>query len=107
MPIPVMTATQTKKNKYRATFILDTRSTESPVETLIEGLAEAITSVGGETERVENLGRQDFVRITEKSHTGDFYVRIYFESPPSAIGQFQENLRLEKTVKRIFVEGCS
>ena len=102
-----MTATQTKKNNYRATFILDTRSTESPVESLIEGLAEAITAVGGKTERVENLGRQDFVRITEKSHTGDFYVQIYFEGPLNAIAQLNENLRLDKTVKRIFAERCS
>ena len=102
-----MTATQTKQTNYRATFILDSRSTESPVETLIEGLAEAITAVGGKTDRVENLGRQEFVRITKKGHTGDFYVQVYFEGPPNAIAQLNENLRLDKTVKRIFTEKCS
>ena len=103
-----MTATQTKNNKkYRATFILDSRSTESPVESLIEKLVEAISAVGGKTERVENLGRHDFVRITEKGHTGDFYLQVYFEGPPDSIAQLNENLRLDKTVKRIFADRCS
>ena len=99
-----MTATQTKR-KYRASFILDTRNTESPVETLIESLTEAISSVGGEADRVENLGRKDFVRITDKEHTGDFYVQIYFDGPPNSVALLHEKLHLDKTVKRVFVES--
>ncbi len=101
-----MTATQTNR-KYRASFILDTRETEIPVESLIEKLTEALSAVGGVAERVENLGRQDFVRITDKDHPGDFYLQIYFDGPPDSVAKLQENLRLDKTVKRIFVEGRS
>ena len=42
--------------KYIATFVLDTRGYDQPVETLIEKLKGVIEAVGGKVESAENKG---------------------------------------------------
>ncbi len=92
------------KRKYRASFILDSRGIETPVETQIEHLTSVLESIGSEVGEVENLGRRDFARITEHDHAGDVYLHIHFEGPPTASGDLQERFRLDKSVKRVYVE---
>ena len=55
----------TKRN-YRATFILDNRGKEDSVEQIIEGVKKEIAAVQGDVTAVENLGRKDFVRVTDR-----------------------------------------
>ena len=62
-----MSETQTN-NKYRATFILDTRGYEDPVETLIEKLSSTLAAIDCEVEKVENLGQKEFVRDTAREN---------------------------------------
>ncbi|AWT60993.1 MAG: 30S ribosomal protein S6 [Candidatus Moanabacter tarae] len=92
------------KRKYRASFILDSRGIETPVETQIEHLTKILESVGGTVEKVDNLGKKDFSRVTEQGHEGDVYLHIYFEGPPTATKELRESLRLDKGVKRVYVE---
>ena len=99
-----MSLTLTKK--YKASFILDTRGYDSPVETLVEKLEGLLKSLGAEVEASKNLGRHDFVRVTEKGHTGDSYLEIEFSGGASVPAALHEKLRLDKTVKRILVETC-
>lgn len=86
------------------TVILDTRGYEAPVETLEEKVAGMLRDLGGEIEAVENLGRQDFVRITEKNHLGDTYLRLKISGPASLPAAFQERIRLDKQIKRALME---
>lgn len=99
-----MSLTLTKK--YKASFILDTRGYDSPVETLVEKLEGLLKELGAEVQASKNLGRHDFVRVTEKGHTGDTYLEIEFSADPTVPAALHEKLRLDKTVKRILVEGC-
>ena len=57
-------STTTKRN-YRATFILDNRGKEDSAEQIIDGVKQDITALGGEVGVVENLGRKDFIRVTD------------------------------------------
>ncbi len=98
-----MSATLTKS--YRATFILDTRGYEDPVENLVEKLSGIIKELGGEVSETENHGRRDFARVTDAKHTGDSYVIFHFSGPLSLPAELHEKLRLDKTVKRLLVEG--
>lgn len=98
-----MSATLTRS--YKATFILDTRGYEDPVENLVEKLSGMIRELGGEVSDTENLGRRDFARLTDKEHAGDSYVLIRFSGPSSLPADLHEKLRLDKTVKRLLVEG--
>ncbi len=91
-------------NPYRAIFILDSRGSEAPAETLSDNLKEAIASVGCEAGEVESLGRKDFVRVTDKQHTGDTYLRIGFKGPGGSPAALREKLRLDSAVKQLFVE---
>ena len=93
------------KRNYRATFILDNRGKEESVEQLIDDVKKEITAVQGDITSVENLGRRDFARVTDKRLTGGVYVHISFAAPATGPAQLKERLRLNDTVHRVFVES--
>jgi len=95
----------TKRN-YRATFILDNRGKEETVDQIIEGVKKEITSVQGEVSAVENIGKKDFVRVTDKKLTGATYVHVSFSAPAAGPSQLIERLRLNSSVYRTFVQSA-
>lgn len=100
--------TQTKnKNNYKATFILDTRNYQEPVETLIDRLKDTITAIDGEVAEVENLGQQEFVRVTDRRFPSGIYVQISFAGPSDSPRVLGEKLRLDRTVNRILVQSLN
>lgn len=94
------------QRKYKLTLILDTRGYDAPVESLEEKVTGLIKELGGEVESVENLGRQEFVRVTEKDHTGDTYLVAQISGAPSLPGAFQDRVRLDKLIKRVLVQAA-
>ncbi|MEX0325373.1 MAG: 30S ribosomal protein S6 [Puniceicoccaceae bacterium] len=95
-----------KNRKYNVTIILDTRGYESPVETLEETVTELMKNAGGEVESMENLGRRDFSRITEKGHTGDSYLSVVVTGPAGLPDSFQDAIRLDRLVKRAMFKSA-
>lgn len=91
---------------YRATFILDNRGKEESVDQIIEGVKKEIAAVQGEVSAVENIGKKDFVRVTDKKLTGATYVHVSFSAPPQAPAQLIERLRLNNSVYRTFVQAA-
>jgi len=96
---------QTKRN-YKATFIIDNRGKEDSVETLIEGVKKEIAAVHGEVTAVENIGRRDFVRVTDDKFPAGVYVQVNFSAPASAPAQLHERLRLNDTIYRALVQNA-
>ena len=94
----------TKRN-YRATFILDNRGKEDSVDQLIEGVKKEIAAVQGEVSAVENLGRRDFIRVTDRKFPGATYVQMKFSGPPEITSRLRERLRLNQSVYRTFVQS--
>lgn len=70
----------------------------------MESLKEALVSLNAEIDRMENCGRIDFSRITEKGHTGDTYVVADLAAPAGFTAEVREKFRLDNNVKRVFVE---
>jgi len=99
-----MTQTLEQKRNYKALFILNTRGYEEPVENLHTLLSDALKGLGAEVGEINNLGRKDFSRVTEKDHLGDTYVEVPFSATPNVPNDLQEALRLERRVKRVMVE---
>jgi len=99
-----MTATATKRN-YRASFILDNRGKEDSIEQIIDGVKAEIVAVQGEVGPVENLGKRDFIRVTDKKLTAGTYVQIAFSGPATAPAALRERLRLNGSVYRTFVQS--
>ncbi|MSU22290.1 MAG: 30S ribosomal protein S6 [Opitutus sp.] len=95
----------TKRN-YRATFILDNRGKETTVDQIIDGVKKEITAVQGEVSAVENIGKKDFVRVTDRKHTGATYVHVSFAAPAAAPAQLIERLRLNSSVYRTFIQSA-
>jgi len=94
----------TKRN-YRATFILDNRGKEDTIEQIIDGVKKDIAAVHGEVTAVENIGKKDFVRVTDKKLTGATYVHVNFSAPSDGPSQLKERLRLNSSVYRTFVQS--
>ena len=96
---------QTKRN-YRATFILDNRGKEESVDQIIDGVKKEIVALDGEVSGVENIGKKDFIRVTDKRLTGATYVHVSFAAPAAAPAQLIERLRLNNSVYRTFVQSA-
>lgn len=95
---------QTKRN-YKATLILDNRGKEDSVEQIVDGVKKEIAAVAGEVTGVEQLGRRDFVRVTDDKFPGGVYVQVNFSAPAAAPAQLHERFRLNSTVYRALVEA--
>jgi len=95
----------TKRN-YRATFIMDNRGREETIDQLVDGVKKVIAELQGEVSAVENIGRKDFIRVTDKKLTGGTYVHVSFSAPPAAPAQLRERLRLNSTVYRTFIQSA-
>jgi small subunit ribosomal protein S6 len=94
----------TKRN-YRASFILDNRGKEDSIDQILEGVKNEITAIQGEVTGVENLGKKDFVRVTDRKFTSGAYVQVAFSAPAEAPAQLKERLRLNSSVYRTFVQS--
>ena len=57
------------KRNYRVSFILDNRGKEDSVDQIVDGLKKEITDIQGEVTAVENLGKKDFIRVTDRKFT--------------------------------------
>jgi len=91
---------------YRASFILDNRGKEESIDQIVEGVTKVIAEVKGEVTGVENIGRKDFVRVTDKKMTSGAYVHISFAGPADSPAQLREKLRLNQSVYRTFIQAA-
>lgn len=94
------------KRNYRATFILDNRGKEESIDQIVDGVKQVIAAVNGEVSTVENLGKKDFTRVTDKKITGATYVQIDFSGPADAPANLRERLRLNNSVYRTFIQSA-
>lgn len=99
-----MSQTQTKQ-KYKATFVLDTRGYEDPVDTIIEKLSTLLSSIDCDVLKAENLGQKDFARVTNPKFPAGIYIQIDFAGPPEAPAVLKEKLRLDRKINRILIEA--
>lgn len=92
--------------KYKATFVLDTRGYDKPVDTLIEKLTTLITSLEGKVDAVENMGVKEFVRVTDSKFVSGVYVCFEITAPVSLPSAIKEKLRRDKTVNRLLIQAA-
>ena len=97
--------TETQQRNYRVTFILNTREYDQPVETLVGTIKEGLQAAGATLGEVRNLGRQEFIRVTDKRHTGDVYLQMDFSGAAEVPGKITEHFRLDKNVGRVLIES--
>ena len=95
----------TKRN-YRATFILDNRGKEESVDQILDGVKKVIVDLQGDVTAVENIGKKDFVRVTDTKLTGATYVHVNFAAPAAAPAELIERLRLNSSVYRTFIQSA-
>lgn len=91
-------------SNYKATLILDTRGREESIDDLIEGLKAELASVGAEVTDVENLGKQDFVRIPDVKYIAGVYVQYNFSGAAETPAAILEKLRLNTLVSHKMIQ---
>lgn len=101
-----MTQTTNKPRSYRASFIIDTRNNQEPIEAVIDSLKEAVSAIGGAVKDVEDLGQKDFVRVTDRAFPSGFYLRVHFDGPAASAKALAEKLRLDRRVNRLIVQSA-
>ena len=94
----------TKTKTYRATFILDTRGQEQPVEKMIESLSQEISSLNAEIQSVENRGEKEFQRTPDKKFVKGVYLQFTFTAPPLQPNILVEKTRLNPLVNRVLTQ---
>ena len=95
---------KSNKRNYRATFILDNRGKTDTVDQIVDGVKKEIEAVDGAVTAVENIGKKDFARVTDKKLTNASYVHVNFSAPPTGPAALRERLRLNSSVYRTFVQ---
>ncbi len=89
---------------YKATFLLDTRGYEQPVETIITKLGDILKAAGADVQKVDNLGSKSFVRVADRRFPSGTFVQITYKGLSSVASTLREKLRLDKTINRILVQ---
>ncbi len=85
---------------------MDNRGRAETVDQLVEGVKKVIAEVQGEVSAVENIGKKDFIRVTDKKLTGATYVHVNFAAPATAPAELIERLRLNDSVYRTFIQSA-
>ena len=93
------------KRTYKTTVILDTRDQEKSVPELIEAVKEKLGTIDATVTKEEDLGRREFVRVTDRNFTAGHYFELTIDAPTSFAKDVQERFRLDKVVYRIIVQS--
>jgi len=102
---PAAQPAATANRAYRATFIIDNRGTEDTIDKFIEDIKKELAAVKADITATQNLGKRDFVRVTDAKFTNGVYVQIDYTAPADSTAALKERLRLNNAVYRIFVES--
>lgn len=92
-----------QQRNYEATFILDTRTYQEPVETLIDKIKGTINSIQGSIHTVENQGQKTFSRAVDRKFPAGIYVRFEVSAPSNFPKTLKERFKLERLVNRIMI----
>lgn len=91
------------QREYEATFILDTRSYQEPIETLIERITSILESVQGRIHSVRNEGQKPFARVTSRKFPSGIYVTFKLSAGPGFPKTVKERFKLDKLINRILI----
>lgn len=98
---------QETKRTYKATFLLDTRGQERPVEQLIEDLTKEINALEGEVSAVNNRGDKDFARHPDNKFVSGTFVEFVFSAPPLKPNALLDRVRLNPVVNRVLTQSVT
>ena len=90
---------------YKTTVILDTREQEKSVPELLEGVKEKLATIDAKVTAEEDLGRREFVRVTDRKFTAGHYYELTIDGPTSFADDVQKRFRLDNIVYRIIVQS--
>ena len=88
---------------YEAMIVLDIKGKEDSVETLITQISREFEQNGAKLTQVDNLGKKKFPSAPRHVE-GGFYINIFFEADPAALGKIEAKLKLNEQVYQQFYQ---
>jgi len=79
--------------KYQGLIVLNTKSLDGTVDELVSSVGKEFEAEGAKLEKVEQLGRRQFVYNARHLESGH-YVNYNFEGSPDVISKIQSRLKL-------------
>ncbi len=85
--------------KYEVLVIIDPRPTDEEAAQLLTQLGENFTALGAEVEKIDNWGKRRLAYEIRKQREGTYAV-FEVNAEPSAVKEFERQLRLNENVLR-------
>ena len=79
--------------KYQGLIVLNTKSLDGTVDELVSAVGKEFEAEGAKIEKIEQLGRRQFVYKARHLESGH-YVHYNFEGSPDVISKIQSRLKL-------------
>ena len=79
---------------------MDTEDSASGVDGIVRDIGALIGKAGGKVRKEQKLERRAFARVSNRKHTGGFYVSLIFDLDPAQLGEFQAALGKNPNVFR-------
>lgn len=92
--------------KYKATFLLDLRKLEQPVDAFIDYIKGVVEEVVGKESisHIEDLGTHNLARQPDRGLVSANFLQIDFNGAATTPAALHKKFRLNKTVNRILIE---
>ena len=94
-----------RMREYEATFILDTRKWQEPIEALLDQIKSVIKEMGAEILEIKDLGLKPFARCPRKDFIEGQYVSIKCKGESDFNRILQERIGLNPNVNRVIAEA--
>lgn len=86
------------KRKYEGIYILKLQGQDEGIDEMVGKITKELESNGAKLDKIERLGRKEFVFPNNAKQKHGYYVQYHFEADPSALNTVESHLKLNEQV---------
>jgi small subunit ribosomal protein S6 len=86
------------KRNYEGIYILKLQGQEEGIDEMVGKISKELESNGAKLEKIERLGKKEFVHANHAKQKHGYYVQFHFEAEPTAIEEVESHLKLNEQV---------
>ncbi len=86
------------KRKYEGVYILKLQGQEEGIDEMVGKITKELEGNGAKLEKVERVGRKEFIFPNNAKQKHGYYVQVRFEAEPTVITNVESHLKLSEQV---------
>jgi ribosomal protein S6 len=86
------------KRKYEGIYILKLQGQDEGIDEMVGKISKELESNGAKLDKIERLGRKEFVFPNNAKQKHGFYVQYHFEADPAVLNNVEAHLKLNEQV---------